>query len=111
MMFARASSTARVIDLHCTAAHPRVSVRRSTAPRTTESRRGLLYMANISKRPPRWPDLFSWSLLSVGRGKVFICGMSRLFGEVVCGVEIPAKESDLAVYIAREDGFCIRASE
>jgi hypothetical protein len=36
--------------------------------------------------------LFCWSLLSIGRGNVFICGMSGLFSEVVGGVEIPAKE-------------------
>src|SRR6266403_5961806 len=68
-------------------------------------------MANISKRPPRCPDLFSWSLLSIGRGKVFMCGMSGLFGEVVGGLEIPAKEPDLAVYIPRQERLCIRAGE
>src|SRR6266403_4330244 len=110
-MFVRASSTARVIDLHCIAGNPRVSVKRSTAPRTTESHLGLPHTANISKRPPRCPDLFSWSLLSIRRGKVFMCGMSGLFGEVVGGLEIPAKEPDLAVYIPRQERLCIRAGE
>jgi hypothetical protein len=57
----------RVIDLHCTAENPRVSVRRSTAPRTTDSSLGLLYSANINKRPPRCTDLApDHYLLSVG---------------------------------------------
>src|SRR5260370_14489499 len=47
----------------------------------------------------------------MGRGKVFMCGMSGLFGEVVGGLEIPAKESDLTVYIPREERLCIRAGE
>src|SRR6267378_6831794 len=45
------------------------------------------------------------------RRKVFICGMSGLFGEVVGGLEIPAKESDLAVYIPREERLCVVAGE
>src|SRR6266404_4392292 len=110
-MFVRASSTARVIDRHCTAGNPRVSVRRSTAPRTTESHLGLLYTANINKRPPRCPDLFSWSLLSVGRGKVFMCDMGGLFGEVVGSLEISPKEPDLAVYIPLQERVCVRAGE
>ena len=40
-----------------------------------------------------------------------MCGMSGLFGEVVGGLEIPAKEPDLAVYILREERLCIRAGE
>src|SRR5258708_16191149 len=40
-----------------------------------------------------------------------MCGMSCLFGEVVGGLEIPAKEPDLAVYIPREERLCIRAGE
>src|SRR6266478_2903273 len=45
------------------------------------------------------------------RRKVFICCMSGLFGEVVGGLEIPAKEPDLAVHVPREDRLCIRAGE
>ena len=40
-----------------------------------------------------------------------MCGTSGLFGEVVGGLEIPAKEPDLAVYIPREERLCIRAGE
>jgi len=40
-----------------------------------------------------------------------MCGMSGLFGEVVGGLEIPAKEPDLAVYIPREEGLCVWARE
>ena len=40
-----------------------------------------------------------------------MCCMSGLFGEVVGGLEIPAKEPDLAVYIPREERLCIRAGE
>src|SRR5258708_37618015 len=40
-----------------------------------------------------------------------MCGMGCLFGEVVGGFEIPAKEPDLAVYIPREERLCIRAGE
>jgi hypothetical protein len=99
-MLVIASSTARVIDLHCTAENPRVSVRRSTAPRTTESSLGLLYSANINKRPPRCPDLCPRSLFVVGRGKVFMRDMGGLLGEIVGRFEIPAKEADLPVYIS-----------
>ena len=40
-----------------------------------------------------------------------MCGMSGLFGEVVGGLEIPAKEPDLAVYISGEERLCIQAGE
>src|SRR6266403_1314682 len=102
-MLVRASSTARVIDLHSTAGNPSVSVRRSTAPRTTESNLGLLYSATINNRPPRCPDVRSWSLLTGGRGKIFMCNIGGLLGEVVGGSEISAKEPDLAVYIPLEE--------
>src|SRR5258705_11600343 len=45
------------------------------------------------------------------RRKVFICGMSGLFGEVVGGLEIPAKEPDLAVYIPLQERLCVVAGE
>ncbi len=61
-MLVRASSTARVIDLHCTAGKPRVSVKRSTAPRATESNLGLLYSAKINNGPPRCPDFGFWTI-------------------------------------------------
>src|SRR5258708_39515752 len=102
-MLVRASSTARVMDLHTTAGNPSVSVRRSTAPRTTESNLGLLYSASINNRPPRCPDVRSWSLLTGGRGKIFMCNIGGLLGEVVGGSEISAKEPDLAVYIPLEE--------
>src|SRR5882672_3363821 len=102
-MLVRASSTARVMDLHSTAGNPSVSVRRSTAPRTTESNLGLLYSASINNRPPRCPDVRSWSLLTGGRGKIFMCNIGGLLGEVVGGSEISAKEPDLAVYIPLEE--------
>src|SRR5882762_3178297 len=47
----------------------------------------------------------------MGRRKVFICSMSSLFSEVVGGLEIPAKEPDLAVYIPREERLCVVAGE
>src|SRR5260221_11867259 len=87
-MLVRASSTARVIDLTCTAGNPRVSVRRSTVPRTTESHLGLLYRANIHSRHPRRPDFCSWSLLSVGKGNVFMRDMGGLLREVAVSFEI-----------------------
>ena len=40
-----------------------------------------------------------------------MCGMSGLLGEVVSGLEIPAKEPDLAVYISGEERLCIQAGE
>ena len=40
-----------------------------------------------------------------------MCGMSGLLGEVVGGLEIPAKEPDLAIYIPREERLCIWAGE
>src|SRR5258708_35219149 len=101
-MLGRASSTARVIDLHCSTGNPRVSVRRSTAARATDSHLGLLYKASINNRPPRYPGFRSWSLLGSGRGKVFICDMSGLLGEVIGCFEVAAKEPDLAVYIPLE---------
>src|SRR6266403_3284205 len=45
------------------------------------------------------------------RRKVFICGMSGLFGEVVGGLEIPTKEPDLAVYIPLQERLCVVAGE
>src|SRR6266496_2094779 len=110
-MLVRASSTARVIDLHCAMGNPRVSVRRSTVPRTTDSHLGLLYSASINNRPPRYPGFLSWSLLATGRGKVFICDMSGLLGEVVGCFEVAAKEPDLAVNILLEKGRSVRARE
>src|SRR6266849_3081360 len=110
-MLVRASSTARVIDLHCAMGNPSVSVRRSTVPRTTDSHLGLLYSASINNRPPRYPGFLSWSLLTTGRGKVFICDMSGLLGEVVGCFEVAAKEPDLTVYIPLEKGRSLRARE
>src|SRR5713101_4465844 len=110
-MLVRASSTARVIDLPCAMGNPRVSVRRSTAPRTVENHLGLLYSASINNRPPRYPSFLSCSLLATGHGKVFICDMSGLLGEVVGCFEVAAKEPDLAVYILLEKGRSLRARE
>src|SRR6266404_9150603 len=98
-MFVRASSTARVIDLHCSTGNPRASARRSTAARTTDSHLGSLYRANINKRPPRSPAFRSWSLLAAGSGKIFVCDIGSLPGEVVGSSEISAKEPDLAVHV------------
>src|SRR6266699_5441445 len=109
-MLVRASSTARVIDLHCPTGHPSSSARRSTAARATDSHLGLLYRASIN-RPPRYPGLRSWSLLPTGRGKVFICDMRGLLGEVVGCLKVAAKEPDLAVYILLEKGRSLRARE
>ena len=61
------------------------------------------YTANINKRPPRCPDFLSWPLLGVGRGKVFVCDMSSLLGEVKCSLEIPTKKTDLAVHVLLEN--------
>src|SRR5258708_31707536 len=47
----------------------------------------------------------------MGRRKAFIRGMRGLFGEGVGGLEIPAKEPDLAVYIPREERLCVVAGE
>src|SRR5260370_38063848 len=110
-MLVRASSTARVIDLHCAMGNPRVSVRRSTVPRTTDSHVGLLCSASINNRPPRYPSFLSCSLLPTGHEKVFICDMSGLLGEVVGCFEVAAKEPDLAVYILLEKGRSLRARE
>src|SRR6267154_2867576 len=110
-MLVRASSTARVIDLPCAMGNPRVSVRRSTAPRTVENHLGLLYSASINNRPPRYPSFLSCSLLATGHGKVFICDMGGLLGEVVGCFEVAAKEPDLAVYILLEKGRSLRARE
>src|ERR1700688_2735512 len=55
--------------------------------------------------------LRSWSLLSTGRGKVFICDMRGLLGEVVGCFEVAAKEPDLAVYIPLEKGRSVRTRE
>src|SRR6266581_712514 len=110
-MLVRASSTARVIDLPCAMGNPRVSVRRSTVPRTTDSHLGLLYRASINNRPPRYPGLRSWSLLATGRGKVFICDMRGLLGEVVGCLKVAAKEPDLAVNILLEKGRSVWARE
>jgi hypothetical protein len=60
-------------------------------------------MASINNRPPRCPGFFSWSLLASGRGKVFVCDMSGLLGEVVRSSEISAKESNLAVDILLQE--------
>src|SRR6266481_5371815 len=110
-MLVRASSTARVIDLHCSTGNPRTSARRSTAARATDSHLGLLYRASINNRPPRYPGLRSWSLLSTGRGKVFICDMRGLLGEVVGCLKVAAKEPDLAVNILLEKGRSVWARE
>src|SRR5258706_3321846 len=97
------SATARLIALPSTAGNPSVSVRRSSATRTTESNLGLLYSDSINNRPPRCPDVRSWSLLTGGRGKIFMRNIGGLLGEVVGGSEISAKEPDLAVYIPLEE--------
>src|SRR6266403_932513 len=110
-MLVRASSTARVIDLPCAMGNPRVSVRRSTAPRTVENHLGLLYSASINNRPPRYPSFLSCSLLATGREKVFVCDMRGLLGEVVGCFEVAAKEPDLAIYILLEKGRSVRARE
>src|SRR6266481_6249152 len=110
-MLVRASSTARVIDLPCAMGNPRVSVRRSTAPRTVENHLGLLYSASINNRPPRSTGFLSWSLLATGREKVFVCDTRGLLGEVVGCFEVAAKEPDLAVYILLEKGRSVRARE
>src|SRR5258708_31970169 len=110
-MLVRASSTARVIDLHCALWNARTSDRRSPAARATDSPLGLLYRASINNRPPRYPGLRSWSLLATGRGKVFVCDMRGLVGEVVGCFEVAAKEPDLAVYILLEKGRSVRARE
>src|SRR5258707_15046264 len=110
-MLVRASSTARVIDLHSTAGNPSVSVRRPTAPRTTESNLGLLYSASINNRPPRCPDVPSCSLLTGGRGKVFMCDIGRLIGEVVGSSENSPKEPDLAVYIPIQERRSVGPAE
>src|SRR5215472_3194552 len=109
-MLIRASSTARVIDLPCAMGNPRVSVRRSTAPRTVENHTGLLHSASINNRPPRYPR-FLCALLATGHGKVFICDMRCLLGEVVGCFEVAAKEPNLAVYIPLEKGRSVRARE
>src|SRR5260370_32119364 len=93
-MLIRASSTARVMDLHSVSGKPRVSERRSTAPRTTQNSIGLLRSASISSQPPRGLDSGSWSLLAIGRRKVFMCDMGGFLGEVGGHFEIPAKEPD-----------------
>src|ERR1700757_74786 len=105
-MLLSASSTARVMDLRCAAGNPSISASDSTAPRTAESNRGLLHNAIISRKPPGCR-----SRSVIGRGEVFMRDMGGLFGEVVGGLEIPAKEPDLAVYIARQDRLCIRGGE
>jgi hypothetical protein len=106
-MLDRASSTARVIDLHCVAGNPRVSVNRSTAPRTTVSSLGLLCNANINSRPPRGHGFGSSSLLMVGRGEIFVCDMGRLLREVVSSSEIPAKEPDLTFHILFQERLAL----
>src|SRR5882672_2139320 len=110
-MLVKASSTARVIDLPCAMRNPRVSVRRSTAPRTVENHLGLLYSASINNRPPRYTGFLSWSLLATGREKVFVCDMRGLLGEVVGCFEVAAKEPDLAVNILLEKGRSVWARE
>src|SRR5882672_1698072 len=110
-MLVRASSTARVIDLHCSTGNPTTSAKRSTAARATDSHLGLLYRVSINNRPPRDPGLRSWSLLATGRGKVFICDMRGLLGEVVGCFEVAAKEPDLAAYILLKKGRSVRARE
>src|SRR5258708_2660312 len=110
-MLGRASSTARVIDLHCALWNARTSDRRSPAARATDSPLGLLYRASINNRPPRYPGLRSWSLLATGRGKVFACDMRGLLGEVVGCFEVAAKEPNLAFYILLEQGRSVRARE
>src|SRR5882724_280498 len=110
-MLVRASSTARVIDLRCTAGNPRVSASGSIAPRTTESNLGLLFSASISKKPRCRPDVRFRPSFVAGRGEVFMCKMSGLLGEVVGGFEIPAEEPDLAVYVALEERRSVWACE
>src|SRR5882724_8265280 len=110
-MLVRASSTARVIDLHCSTGNPTTSAKRSTAARATDSHLGLLYRVSINNRPPRDPGLRSWSLLATGRGKVFICDMRGLLGEVVGCLKVAAKEPNLAVNILLEKERSVRARE
>src|SRR6266850_7475027 len=110
-MLVRASSTARVIDLHCSTGNPRTSARRSTVARATDSHLGLLYRASINNRPFRYPGLRFWSLLVTGRGKVFVCDMCGLLGEVVGCLKVAAKEPDLAVNIPLEKGRSVWARE
>src|SRR5260370_22371197 len=91
--------------------NPRVSVRRSTAPRTVENHLGLLHSASINNRPPRYPALLSCSLVATGHGKVFICDIRGLLGEIGGCFEVAAKEPDLAVYIPLEKGRSVRSRE
>src|SRR5215472_10224866 len=71
-MLERASSTARVIDLHCASGNPKSSVSRSTVPRTTDSHLGLLCSASINTNPPSCPDFRSCPSLPVGKKKAFM---------------------------------------
>src|SRR6185295_18394826 len=105
-MLVSASSTARLMDLRCAAGNPSVSASGSTAPRTVESNRGLLYNAIISRRSP------GRSLRSViGCGEVFMRDTGGFLCEVVGGSEISSKKPDLAVYIPCQERVCIRAGE
>src|ERR1700739_2303784 len=105
-MLVSASSTARVMDLRCVAGNPSISARGSTAPRTVESNRGLLHNFIMSRNPSGGP-----SRSAIGRGEVFMRDMGRLFGKSVGSLDIPHKEPDPAVYIARKDRLCVRAGE
>src|SRR5260370_7655858 len=97
-MLVRASSAARVIDLPCAMGNPRVSVRRSTAPRTVENHLGLLHSASINNRPPRYPSFLSCSLLATGHGKVFISDITRLLCEVLPSSPLAPKEPHLPLH-------------
>src|SRR5260370_22461437 len=67
--------------------------------------------AEINNGPPRIPGFLSGSLLATGRGKVLICDMRGLLGEVVGCFEVASKEPDLAIYIPLEKGGSVRACE
>src|SRR5207253_1248206 len=110
-MLVSASSTARVMDLQCSAGNPSVPVRRSTAARTIVSHLGLLYSAIINNKPPRCPGFRSWPLLVVGQRNVFMCHSGCLLGEVVGSLEISTEEPDLAVYIPLQEGSPVRPRE
>ena len=60
---------------------------------------GIAVQGQHQQRTTSVPGLLRLSLLAAGRGKVFICDMSSLLGEVVGSFEIPAEEPDLAVDI------------
>src|SRR5215472_6195408 len=110
-MLERASSTARVIDLHCISGNPKVLLSRSTVPRTTESHLGLLYSASINTNPPSLPGFRSCPSLPVGRGKVFIRDAAGLLCKIVGGPEIPSEETNLSRDILFEERPSFRIRE